>query len=211
MSGRVSKYAHWWLSMLFLSLAAGATLAWANGWIIFVNAPLNDGVGATRSAQVVNASRSSLGDPQHFLQVFGGELEGSDGGEFGGQLIFQLPGGSGDLLLDGPVDGDIRAIAHLPGGVIAITGMNHLGFNYGAIRRVEQGEGGSVHVSLLYPLNGSPSNFRWTTQGDLAFDVTVRPEFKHAFFGQTTTRCFVLTKELDLRRQWCALIFDKKT
>ena len=203
MTGTASRYVRLWLSLLFLALVLAVTLAWANGWIIFVSDPVNDAADVTRLGKDGVTSRPSLLTPRHFLQAFGGELEGSDGGEFGGHLIFRSQDDSTDLILDG----DVRAIVHFNSSAVVITGLDHLDVNSGAIYQVDQKSDGSIHASLLHSLLGAPNDFRWTTSGDLVFDIMVRPDFNHAFYEWPPRQCFVLTKGWELRRRWCALVF----
>ncbi|RUL75982.1 hypothetical protein [Dyella choica] len=206
MTGAASRYVRWWFPVLLLTSLTAAAVAWVDGWIITASEPLNDAANASRSGGTTDAPHSSFLAPRHFLQAFGGELEGSDGGEFGGHLTFLHPDGSTDLLLDR----DVRAIVQFPSGVAVLTGLDHLGMSSGAIYKIDQKSNGSLHASLLHPLRGAPDNFRWTTRGDLLFDVMVRPRLRHTFIERSSSQCFVLTKEIRLRRQWCALVFNNQ-
>jgi hypothetical protein len=204
MAWTASRRMRWCLCALCFALCIVATVVWAYGRVVMARNPVVDSVDTSKSAVTPSTSPPWPAMPQHFLAAFGGELEGLDYGEFGGHLIFREPNGNTYLVLDS----DIRAIVQLPSGVVAITGLDHLGFSHGAIYRIQRLSDGLLHASPLHMLPGAPTNLRWTTQGDLVFDVMVRPKLTQKFMRMSTTRCFVLTKAAELRRQWCALIFD---
>ena len=192
-----------WLSALCLALCVAAGAAWAWGWVVVTRGPMIDTTNDSKVNSIPGASSSTQFVPQHFLPAFGGELAGSDYGEFGGHLIYRTPDGSSDFVLDT----NIRALVQLPFGVAVATGLDHLNVTVGSIYEVQRQPDGLLRTALLGKLPGAPSNFRWTTRGDLVFDVVVRPFFPrtHIF---PSYECFVLTKTGRVRRNLCALVFD---
>jgi hypothetical protein len=202
MVGKTSK-GMLWLSALCLALCATAGAAWAWDWVVVTRGPMIDTANDSKANSMSGARSSAQFVPQHFLPAFGGELVGSDYGEFGGHLIYRTPDGSSDLVLDT----NIRALVQLPFGVAVLTGLDHLNVTVGSIYEVQLQSNGLLRTTLLDKLPGAPSNFRWTTRGDLAFDVMVHPFFPR-MRTLSSEECFVLTKTGIVRRNLCALVFD---
>nr|WP_295376220.1 hypothetical protein [Pseudoxanthomonas sp.] len=73
--------------------------------------------------------------PDHILEAWGGEIHGKDLGEWGGEVTFREQNGHEYQL----IDDNSRGIFDMPYGVIAITGLAHLGENRGSVYVIRRG------------------------------------------------------------------------
>jgi hypothetical protein len=91
-----------------------------------------------------------------------GLLVGSNRGEWGGELVFLNERGEQLRLLDV----NTRGIHAMPFGIVAVTGLAHLGFNAGALYLVK--EAGASYVATKWRiLPGAPSESGFLENGDL--------------------------------------------
>jgi HEAT repeat protein len=96
---------------------------------------------------------------QPHLRVDDGVLEGTDNGEWGGNLTFESNDGNREVLLTKNVHG----IHRTDYGIVAVTGLAHMGSNFGDLYRVEPLGHGTFSVVRWKVLPGAPreSGFRW--------------------------------------------------
>ncbi len=73
--------------------------------------------------------------PDHTLEALGGTINGKDLGEWGGEVTFREQNGHEHQL----IDDNSRGIFDMPYGVIAITGLAHLGENRGSVYVIRRG------------------------------------------------------------------------
>jgi len=105
--------------------------------------------------------------PDHSLPAFGGQLVGTDRGEFVGKLMFQDEAGDLQTLLDENVHG----IVENPAGIFVFTGLAHLGGNEGYVYVVSLGADERVKTDLLGHLPGAPSQVTLQPDGSATFLV----------------------------------------
>jgi hypothetical protein len=139
--------------------------------------------------------------PDFRLSAFGGELLGSDRGEWGGELVFRDRGGAIHPL----TNGNVRGIVRMPFGIVVFTGLAHLGSSGGHLYSVVRRADGALVATLMRDLGGSPEAIRWTTRGDLVFQVNIQNPHRRGLFGGKT-RCLLLDRSGALRKQLCAAI-----
>ncbi|MGN2251372.1 hypothetical protein ACFWZ1_14975 [Frateuria sp. GZRe14] len=140
--------------------------------------------------------------PDHVVDAWGGQLLGSDRGEWGGELVFRDAKGTIHPLLKHNVQG----IVPMPFGMVVFTGLAHMGQSAGAIYRVIRRADGSVAPELLHQLRGAPGSIEWTARGDLVFKVDVEAEHLHRWMSDRSTECQLLDRYGALHRQWCVAI-----
>lgn len=145
-----------------------------------------------------------LAKPDFVFPAFGGELLGSDRGEWGGELVFRDQGG----VIHPLTNRNVRGIVRMPFGIVVFTGLAHMGMSAGNIYRVARRADGAVEATLLHDLSGSPEAIRWTTRGDLVFQVNIQDPHRRGVFGGRKTRCLLLGRSGELRKQLCAAIVE---
>ncbi len=100
--------------------------------------------------------------PRHSLKVENGWLLGSDNGEWGGDLIHLDSSGKTQVL----INDNVLGLHDTPAGIVAVTGLTHLTFNYGYLYRLENsGKGWSAkQMARLY---GAPRLMQQNEDGAL--------------------------------------------
>jgi hypothetical protein len=201
-----------------------AAYAYFAGAIVHVSGPAVAGIAQNTSQSVSGMNTSDYGYPariigygesgEHVTEIvakpnfvfpaFGGELLGSDRGEWGGELVFRDGGGAIHPL----INRNVRGIAPMPFGVAVFTGLAHLGMSAGNIYSVARRADGAVAATLIHNLRGSPEAIRWTTSGDLVFQVDIQDPHRRGLFGGQKTRCLLLDRSGALRKQLCAAIVE---
>jgi len=102
-----------------------------------------------------------------FLEVPGGRLLGTDRGEWGGELYFQPTGGQPKEIYSG----NIADVLETSDGIIALTGLAHMGINHGYVLSITpEGERYVAHRKLTLP--GAPRYVQSAGPGQLLI-VTV--------------------------------------
>jgi len=144
--------------------------------------------------------------PVFTLSAFDGELLGSDRGEWGGELVFRDRIGAVHRL----INRDVRGIVRMPFGIVVFTGLAHMGSSTGGIYSVARRTDGAVAATLIHDLRGAPEAIRWTTRGDLVFQVDIQELRPRGLFGGQRTRCLLLDRSGALRKQLCAAIMDTR-
>ena len=92
------------------------------------------------------------GDSTQRVYAFGGTIVGSNVGEFGGEIKFQEPdGASYDIISD-----NSAGVFAMPYGVVAFTGLAHLGSSRGAVHLITKAADSPVSATLLMQLPGAP-------------------------------------------------------
>src|SRR3546814_4876269 len=101
---------------------------------------------AQRQAEVLRQAEA-----KQTLQAFGGTLVGKDEGEWGGEVAFREPDGNTYTV----IADNSHGIFEMPYGVVALTGLAHLGINRGAItplNRSADSRRSAEHTSELQSL-----------------------------------------------------------
>jgi|GEM_PF-724908 len=84
---------------------------------------------------IVAKAREGTAGTRHVRAVTGGYLVGFDAGEYGGALFwFSTDGRTRQKL----ADGNVVAVAELRSGIVAFTGLAHLGVSEGKVLRVKR-------------------------------------------------------------------------
>ena len=130
----------------------------------------------------------------HALPAFGGELLGTDRGEWIGKLMFRDADGDVRTLLDENVRGIVRTSA----GIFIFTGLAHLRTNEGFIHRVTLAESGEVKTTLLGRLPGEPAQVTQNADGSAVFLVYAGFSGDRRLF-----ECYSLAGEIVSRSQDC--------
>lgn len=91
--------------------------------------------------------------PDHSLDAFGGQLLGTDRGEWIGKLMFQDADGKLETILNENVHGIVKN----SDGIFVFTGLAHLSTNEGYIFSILRGPDGPVTASRLGRLPGAPT------------------------------------------------------
>lgn len=112
--------------------------------------PTNDGQTA-QSRRPATAPAEQEVENQH-LAAFGGTIVGRNDGEWGGEVAFKAPSGATYTVV---ADNSV-GIFDMPYGVIAITGLAHLGINRGEVHLLSRPKGSHVTATLLTRLPGAP-------------------------------------------------------
>src|SRR3546814_15123212 len=102
---------------------------------------------AQRQAEVLRQAEA-----KQTLQAFGGTLVGKDEGEWGGEVAFREPDGNTYTV----IADNSHGIFAMPYGVVALTGLAHLGINRGAIHTLSRSADSRVEAKLLVKLPGAP-------------------------------------------------------
>ena len=92
------------------------------------------------------------GDSTQRVYAFGGTIVGSNIGEFGGEIKFLEPdGASYEVISD-----NSAGVFAMPYGVVALTGLAHLGSSRGAVYLITKAADSPVSATLLMQLPGAP-------------------------------------------------------
>lgn len=172
--------------------------------------------GAAKRAEVI-----CQGEHTQTLRAFGGTLIGKNFGEFGGGVFFRKAGGSIYPVTDILGAGDnSHGIFAMPYGVVAVTGLAHLGFNHGAIYLISRSTGSRVDAEPLMKLPGAPSHvvrignrismriltdpMDGSTLADLMHKKGIHVGNQYTVYaGRGTYSCYVLQPDKDLVRYEC--------
>jgi hypothetical protein len=144
--------------------------------------------------------------PNYALSVYGGQLLGGDRGEWGGELVYRDKDGAIHRLLEDNVLG----IVPMPFGVVVFTGLSHLGISNGAVYLVSIGKDQLPEATLLYKLQGAPTDILWTVNDDLVFTVQPGLRTKRDFFSPPSRECHLLDKRAVLRMLSCTDIIRQQ-
>ena len=122
-------------------------------------------------------ARSATISPGTGMKVPEGYLVGRDSGEFGGELVYLSEKSSATILLKQ----NTRAIYRMPFGILAVTGLAHLGLNDGALFLVMPVESGGYTARRWKTLPGAPGVSGMLDNGKLFIatlggDVVISPE-----------------------------------
>ena len=91
-------------------------------------------------------------EPKQSLPAFGGTVLGKDEGEWGGEVEFHESDGTTYTV----VADNSHGIFEMPYGVIALTGLAHLGSHRGTAYLLTRASGARVSAQPLMQLPGSP-------------------------------------------------------
>jgi hypothetical protein len=105
--------------------------------------------------------------PDHTLPAFGGQLLGTDDGEWIGKLIFQDGAGNLQTLLKENVHGIVQNSS----GIFVFTGLAHMRSNEGYIYMVAADRKEKIHTTLLGRLPGAPGQVSQKPDGSTTFLV----------------------------------------
>ncbi|EDY16175.1 PBS lyase HEAT domain protein repeat-containing protein [Chthoniobacter flavus Ellin428] len=97
------------------------------------------------------------------LKVDGGYLVGRDSGEWGGDIVFIDDQGKSQMVLRE----NTQAVYQTPNGILATTGLDHLGMNGGVLYRLEKNAAGQWQGHPWRQLPGAPFFSRLLKDGRL--------------------------------------------
>jgi hypothetical protein len=103
------------------------------------------------------------------LAVYGGQLIGENHGEWGGSLVYQNRNGQTQALLDKQV----IALHDFGPAVLVFTGLDHLRSNIGQLYIIRETHDGTLTISLLHQLKGTPRDVTQLDTGEMAFHINV--------------------------------------
>jgi hypothetical protein len=132
--------------------------------------------------------------PDHALAAFGGQLFGTDRGEWIGKVVFQDAAGNLQTLLNENVHGIVRNSA----GIFVFTGLAHMGTNEGYIYTVALSANQQVQTALLGRLPGAPSQVSQKADGSITFLV-----FTGTSANRRAYECYSLTGKTVSRSYDC--------
>jgi len=134
----------------------------------------------------------------HALEAFGGTIAGTNQGEFGGEVAFRESNGTAYTVIDDNSVGSFE----MPYGVIAVTGLAHLGINRGAVHLLSRPKGARVTARLLLELPGAPCD---VLRVDDRLMMRIPADFIRHEDGSATRRfdCYVLESAKKLTRYEC--------
>lgn len=137
-------------------------------------------------------------EPKQSLSAFGGTLIGKDEGEWGGEVAFREPDGTTYTV----VADNSHGIFEMPYGVIALTGLAHLGSNRGAVHLLSRAPEARVFARPLMQLPGSPCDV--VRKGD-RIDMRIPSGHKELPSGILTSAfsCYALVSATQLVRYEC--------
>ena len=92
------------------------------------------------------------GDTSQRVHAFGGVIVGSNMGEFGGDVRFTQSDGTSY----GIVPNNSAGVFAMPYGVVALTGLEHLGSSRGAVHSISKAVDSPVTAKLMMHLPGAP-------------------------------------------------------
>lgn len=109
--------------------------------------------GCSEEQRAVFTPQTKAVDPDYSLETFGGQLRGTDRGEWIGELSFKEADGTIDTLLKE----NVRGLVKNSEGIFAFTGLSHMRTNEGYIYAISRTPEGRIAVSRLGRLPGAPS------------------------------------------------------
>lgn len=147
-----------------------------------------------------------VADPftEHVLDAFGGTITGKDLGEWGGEVTFREPDGSVHQL----IDDNSRGIFNMPFGLVAVTGLAHLGENRGGIYLISRDRDGRVKADKTLTLSGWPCEVR---ASDTEIMLRVFQGYETAPNARATPNynCYSLQSPTDIVKTSCPLVIPE--
>ena len=139
-------------------------------------------------------------DAKQSLSAFGGTVIGKDQGEWGGEVSFHEPDGRTYTV----IDDNSHGIFEMPYGVIALTGLAHLGINRGEVHLLSRSSDGLVSSTSLMRLPGMPCDVL-----KVGNHITMRiPSGQKKLPGGVLTSsysCYVLASDKTLSQYKCPI------
>lgn len=134
---------------------------------------------------------------EHRIPAFGGELVGSNQGEFGGELAFRSHAG----VITPLVEKNVVGLHAMSFGYIAITGLAHMQTNEGEVLSVSQKGTGRLSVDRIAVLPSAPMESRQRS------DSIEMRLFSGKFDeeGKPMHTCWVLQADKQVRQARCPL------
>ena len=134
------------------------------------------------------------------LRAFGGTVIGKDEGEWGGEIAFREPDGSVYTV----IADNSHGIFAMPYGVVALTGLAHLGTNHGAVYLLSRAAGAQVTATPLMQLPGAPCDV--TQEGNrITLRVSIENETRSDGTSRPVFQCYSLQSPKDLVRYRCPI------
>jgi len=127
--------------------------------------------------RVKNSVGSLTNELRRAVAVAGGFLVPSDRGEWGGETAFVNSVGNSHSV----ISCNTESLHVTPNGILAVTGLSHLGWNNGALFKLRSPRKGQWTAVKWRVLPGAPMFSRMLTSGDLFVScvggmVTVSPD-----------------------------------
>ncbi len=159
----------------------------------------------SRDAVVADAKKAqaellSKADPQQSLSAFSGTVIGKDEGEWGGEVAFKESNGTTYTV----VADNSHGLFEMPYGVIALTGLAHLGINRGAVHLLSRPPNSRVISHQLMELPGAPCDV--VRVGDHV-NMRIPTGHKRLSSGVTTSAfsCYALVSQKQLVQYKCPI------
>ena len=115
-----------------------------------------DPVETQTSEQAVSRSVEADTEPQvgskQSVHAFGGTIVGTNSGEWGGEIAFRENDGTSYTIVPDNSEG----IFVMPYGVVALTGLAHLGTNRGTVHILSKSPDSRITATPLVQLPGAP-------------------------------------------------------
>lgn len=150
--------------------------------------------------QAAGTAATTPGAPlayEHRIAAFGGELLGSDRGEFGGELAFRSQEGRIIPL----VGKNVKALYKTPSGYVAITGLAHLSTNEGEALSITHTGPNRFKVDRIALLPAAPIQTRLLPGGTVEMRL-FEGDFSPA--GLPLHACWRLEPDERLHQATCA-------
>lgn len=138
---------------------------------------------------------SRVADTKQRVHAFGGVINGTDVGEFGGGVSFTEPDGTTYQI----ISDNSHGIFNTSHGVIAITGLAHMSINRGSVYLLTREPGKNVTATATLQLPGAPCNDATLSNEELSLRV-----FTDIGTDGPRYQCFLLQTLSQLVEQQCA-------
>ena len=157
-------------------------------------------------AEAVRVEKEMLAraEPEHVLDAFGGTLNGKDLGEWGGEVTFRAPDGSEHQL----IHDNSRGIFNMPFGLVAVTGLAHLGENRGSIYLISRDSDGRVKADKTLTLSGWPCEVR-ASDTEIMLRVFQGYEAVPNAPATPNYNCYSLQSPTDIVKTSCPLVIPE--
>lgn len=129
-------------------------------------------------------------------RAFGGNLLGTDRGEWIGELLFQSEDGGVERILHENIHGIVENRA----GIFVFTGVHHMGINDGSIYIISRTSNNDVVATRLGRIPGAPRDVTQHPGGTTTFLVATE---RYDLQGRTVYECYALTGEIVERSSEC--------
>lgn len=151
-------------------------------------------------AEKTQAAVIQQAEAKQTLHAFGGTIIGKDEGEWGGEVSFREPDGSAYTV----ISDNSHGVFEMHYGVIALTGLAHLGTNRGTVHLLSRPHGSRVSATPLMQLPGSPCD---VVRVDNRVTMRIHSGYKKLDNGimASVYSCYALVSGKELVKYQCPL------